>query len=228
MSTAPEQSNLPAQIAEAISGIPKALVPSSIKALDRLVGATVDIPVAWLAQQRAKIDAQTSAYSLVEGAIAKSAAEGAGTNPAIVQRAVDVLVRKAYRTQENREQVGLSAIEDLRSQQNPTPASEAEASDPIATLDDDWLNVFERYAEDASSERMQKLWGRVLAGEIRKPGRYSLRTLRFLSEFSQGDALSFSNFCASAFGDIAPKALVIPGGEAADIRELIYIWNLLD
>lgn len=44
--------NLPAQIAEAISGIPKALVPGTFKALDRLVSATIDIPVAWLGQQK--------------------------------------------------------------------------------------------------------------------------------------------------------------------------------
>jgi hypothetical protein len=222
MTTPSDQANLPAQIAEAASGFPRSFIPSSIKALDRLVGAAVDVPVAWLAQQKAKIDAQTKSYTLVEGAIAKKAADEAADNPLIVDRAVDVLVKAAYRKQANREQVGLAMIEDLRSQADPPPEPSAKTAD-TPVIDDDWLNVFERYAEDASSERMQKLWGRVLAGEIRAPGRYSLRTLRFLSEFSQADALAFSNFCESVFGDLAPSELVKPSGEDDDIRQLIYM-----
>ena len=91
-----------------------------------------------------------------------------------------------------------------------------------AAIDDDWLNVFERYAEDATTERMQQLWGRVLAGEIRSPGKFAMRTLRFLSEFSQVDALSFSVFCDSAFGEAAPRSLILPP-EMQDIREVVNL-----
>ncbi len=93
-----DASNLPAQIAGALTAIPKALVPASIKALDRLVGRLVDIPAAWLAQKKAQIDSQTQAYSLVEKAIADAAANSAGGDIATVQNTVNVLVRKAYLT----------------------------------------------------------------------------------------------------------------------------------
>lgn len=214
--------NLPAQIAEAISGIPKALVPGTFKALDRLVSATIDIPVAWLGQQKAKIDAQTESYKVVEGAIAKTAALEASGDQETVQRAVGTLVRKEYRKQVNREAVATAMIEDLRSQPEPTQPTESQNQEPLPDIDEDWLNVFERYAEDASTERMQKLWGRVLAGEVRKPGRYAMRTLRFLSEFSQADAITFSDFANSVFTDIAPTKLVKPENES-DIRHLIYL-----
>jgi hypothetical protein len=217
---APDQSNLPAQIADALTGIPKALIPTSVKALDRLVGAVVDLPVAWLAQKKAQIDAQTQAYTLVEGAISKAAAGEASADEATVRNAVSVLVRKAYRKQTNREAVAVAMVEDLRA----SPPEEAETAGTAFTpdLDEDWLNVFERYAEDASTERMQNLWGRVLAGEIRKPGRYSMRTLRFLSEFSQADGLSFAEFCTSVFGDTAPASLVKPDSKK-DIRDLVFL-----
>lgn len=214
-----QSSNLPAQVADAIAGVPKALVPSSIKALDRLVGAAVDIPVAWLAQKKAKIDAQTQAYTLVEASIAKGVADEAGADQETVQRALNILVRKQYRKQINREAVAEAMIEDLAS---PEKQQNENITAPPPDLDTDWLNVFERYAEDASTVRMQNLWGRVLAGEIRKPGRYSMRTLRFLSEFSQADALTFSEFCNSVFGDIAPNTLVKPD-EIKDIRNLIFL-----
>jgi hypothetical protein len=215
MTTEPTGSNLPAQIADAISGVPKALIPASIKALDRLIGAAVDIPVAWLGQKKAKIDAQTQTYAAVELAISNAVSTEAGATPEIVQQAMNVLVRKEYRKQINRNAVGQAALEDLRSNDSENVPSEISDS-----LEDDWLNIFERYAEDASTERMQMLWGRVLSGEIRNPGTYSLRTLRFLSEFSQADALTFANFCECAFGFFAPKSLV-KSSDGSDIKHLL-------
>lgn len=209
--------NLPAKIASGVAGIPAALVPASLKALDRLVGAAIDIPVAWLEQKKAAIVAQTKSFGAVEEGIALAAAADAAADPATVQRAARVLVRKEYRQQVNREAVVAAMLEDLTSTDQAT-----EVLPPADDLDADWLNVFERYAEDASSERMQKLWGRVLGGEIRKPGRFSMRTLRFLSEFSQADALLFSDFCLSAFGPFAPKSLVRPE-EVKDIKGLLQL-----
>lgn len=220
MDETPESANVPAQIANAVAGIPKSLVPASIKALDRLIGATVDIPVAWLAQQRAKIDAQTQAYTAVEAAIAKAVASEAGADAATVEQAFNVLVRKTYRKHVNRAAVGAAMLEDLRVPPDAEGA-QPETTTPPTPIDEDWLNVFERYAEDASTERMQRLWGRVLAGQVRSPGKFSMRTLRFLSEFSQADALSFAAFCNSAFGDAAPDALV--KANLTDIRHLIYM-----
>jgi hypothetical protein len=200
-----------------VASIPKLLIPSSVKALDRLVGAVVDIPVAWLNQRKAKIDAQTQSYVAVESAIAQTAATEAGADHGLAERASNVLVRKCYRAQTNREAVSAAMLEDLRSGKE---SANSIPEDAVELIDDDWLNVFERYAEDASSDRMQKLWGRVLSGEIRKPGRFSMRTLRFLSEFSQADALIFENFCNSAFGGIAPNTLIKPGGQK-DISHLL-------
>ncbi|WP_395391455.1 DUF2806 domain-containing protein [Novosphingobium sp. BL-8A] len=214
--------DLPARIADAISSVPKAWVPSSAKALDRLGGAIIDIPVAWLAQKKAKIDAQTEAFKLVEGAIAKAAADQVGSNPEVLERAIGVLVRKSYRQQANREAVAVAMLEDLSSHAKDGP--DVIETAPTEVIDDDWLNVFERYAEDASSERMQNLWGRVLAGEVRTPGRYSLRTLRFLSEFSQVDALNFAEIANSSFSYVIPKILAVPE-EQQDISQLIAMQS---
>lgn len=215
-----ENSNLPAQIADALLSIPKALTPSVLKALDRLVGAAFDIPAAWLAQKKAKIDSQTESYRMVEAAIAQAVALGAGADPETAQRAMNVLVRKEYQKQINREAVAAAMVEEIR--ESGIPLENGTNSLITEELDDDWLNIFEKHAEDASSERLQGLWGRVLAGEIRRPGRFSTRTLRFLSEFSQADALTFETFAKCAFGDAAPKKLLI-SSEQKDIRDLIYL-----
>ncbi len=223
MSDTDQSSNLPAQIAAAIAGIPAALVPACVRALDRLVGAAVDIPVAWLEYQKAKLVSQTEAFRTIDSAITVKAAAKAGASDQFADRALDNLVRKSYRQLDNKEAVSAAMLEDLRD--NPVepeaPITNAANAESPA-IDDDWLNVFERYAEDASTERMQKLWGRVLAGEVRAPGKYSMRTLRFLSEFSQADALGFSALCQNSFGDLAPKILVKPL-DRADIRDLLYM-----
>ena len=212
-----ETQNLPRQILDVILGIPKPLIPATIKALDRLVGASVGVAVAWLNQKAARIEAQTESYKAVEASIGRAAASEAGANPEFVKRAANVLVSKAYRKQINREAVAVAAVEVLQGSETL-----GAAANPGGDVDEDWLNKFERYAEDASSERMQKLWGRVLAGEIRRPGQFSLRTLRFLSEVSQPEAIAFEKFCASAFGGVAPKKLLQPEHDT-DIGDLIIL-----
>ena len=59
------------------------------------------------------------------------------------------------------------------------------AGDPIdpetKAPDEEWLNLFGEYAEKASTDKLRNMWARVLAGEIRKPGVFSYRTIQFVS-----------------------------------------------
>lgn len=55
-------------------------------------------------------------------------------------------------------------------------------------VDPDWFAKWRSGAEDVTIEEMQHLWGRVLAGEVRQPGSYSIRTLEFLGRMAREDA----------------------------------------
>lgn len=55
-------------------------------------------------------------------------------------------------------------------------------------VDDDWLYRWRDYASDVSSEDMQRLWGSLLAGEVKKPGTYTLRCLEFMKSLSHKEA----------------------------------------
>jgi hypothetical protein len=59
---------------------------------------------------------------------------------------------------------------------------------PKEKVDEDWLFRWRDYAGDVSSNDMQGLWGRLLAGEVKAPGKYSLRCLEFLRNLSQSEA----------------------------------------
>lgn len=63
-------------------------------------------------------------------------------------------------------------------------------------IDADWLYQWEECAGKVSSEDLQRLWGRVLAGEVKSPGRYSLRTLDFLRMLSKEEAESISSLAS--------------------------------
>lgn len=59
---------------------------------------------------------------------------------------------------------------------------------PDRDVDEDWLFAWRDYAGKVSTEDLQRLWGSVLAGEIKSPGRYSIRTLDFLKTLSKPEA----------------------------------------
>ena len=65
--------------------------------------------------------------------------------------------------------------------------------------DHDWTARFFDCVQDVSSEHMQKLWAKVLSGEVESPGRTSLRTLDTLRNMTQREA--------EVFGGITPYVI---------------------
>ena len=59
-------------------------------------------------------------------------------------------------------------------------------------VDKDWITRFFDTVENISNESLQILWAKILAGEIKKPNTYSLRTLELLKNISFKDAELFS------------------------------------
>ena len=55
-------------------------------------------------------------------------------------------------------------------------------------VSDDWLLRWRDNAASVSSDELQVLWGKVLAGEVEHPGTFSLRTLEFLRHASREEA----------------------------------------
>lgn len=172
-----EPSTSIAQVLE--GGLPQLLLGPAGKALSRLIGAAVEIPAGLLDEQAQKIKDRTEARSKVMQSIAAKAAELAVADPAVMERGLHSLLGKAYREQENREDVAKKAAEHL--QADPPPADSEGPSD-------DWMNVFEDRAAKASSEDLRELLSRILAGEVRRPGSFSLSTMHLISILDQPTA----------------------------------------
>jgi hypothetical protein len=105
-------------------------------------------------------------------------------SPPLEERTQERINFQEAKKQLNIESVTAFAAEELRNEEPVT-------DEP---LDEDWKTRFFNIAEDISNEEMQALWGRILAGEIKKPKTYSLRTLELLKNLSKEEAEVFTKF----------------------------------
>ncbi|MCW5689494.1 MAG: DUF2806 domain-containing protein [Pseudolabrys sp.] len=196
--------------------LPKIFLGPAGEAISRLIGRAADIPDAKIASHVQKIKDDTAARSIVTKAIAEAVAKNAASDPVLVERAMESFVRKEFRKQENKEAVAQKTIEALAD----TTSDSHEQTRP-ATPDADWMNVFESHAEKASTERMRDIWGQVLAGEIRKPKSFSLKTLNFISQLDQRIATLFEKYAKKVcFGDSIPKSHDLKGETLSELLQL--------
>jgi len=78
-------------------------------------------------------------------------------------------------------------------------------------VDDDWIESFRREAVDRSQSEMRETFVRILAGEVRQPGTFSIRTLRTVGALSQSTASLFQRAASLRIG--AERTVHWPGGE---------------
>ena len=160
-------------------GLPQLLAGPAGKAISRLVGAGIEIPAAYLDKFAQGIRDNTEARSEISRAIARQAAALAVNDPDLMDRALNSMLNRSYRTQVNKDAIAANAMRELVD--NP-PAPES------AGPSESWLSRFERYAEDASSDDLRLMFGKLLAGEIRQPGAISPTTLHFASMLDENTA----------------------------------------
>lgn len=188
--------------------LPEMLAGPAGKALSRLVAGITDIPTAYLQRKAQQVKDGTDARSVVSKAVAKVVARQAAADPAIVDRAMEALVAGEYRKQKNKEAIAIKTAELL---EHSSKDAELPPTPPME-IDPDWMNIFEQHAQNASTERLQDIWARVLAGEIRKPKSFSPKTLGFIAELDQEVAGVFEKYGNAIVNrDFIPKPSDLSG-----------------
>lgn len=66
----------------------------------------------------------------------------------------------------------------------------------------DWITRFFNISQDISDEYLQELWAKILAGEIKQPNSFSLRTLDTLKNISYKEAKDFEKIAKLLFSSI--------------------------
>ncbi len=108
----------------------------------------------------------------------------------LAEHAESRMVFQEVRKQQNIEIIADKSYEVLKDEETVT-------NEPV---DDDWIVRFFNCVEDISNEEMRNIWASVLAGEIKKPRSFSLRTLETLKNISQKEAVLFSKISTYSIG----------------------------
>ncbi|AYV49249.1 hypothetical protein CFHF_13095 [Caulobacter flavus] len=153
-------------------------------AIQRVIGVGLDFALAPFEDAAQGIKDKRAARTAVSQARATAVAKQLNEDPALVERAAESLLRKEVKRQRNREAIAAKAAEEIL----------ADPPKGDAPVDEDWLDLFSSYAERATKDEVQAMWGRILAGEIRSPGNFSRATLRFLAEVETDIAELFNVF----------------------------------
>ena len=189
-------------------------IPAGIKKnVGKAFGQLVKIPGAWIDGTAAEIKAVSAARVSLTRATAKSIARKIDVDNSIAVLAADTHASKILRQTVNAARVLQHAAEEIKREQAP-------ADQPISDISDDWLNAFEQEAINMSSEQMQKLFGKILANEIRRPTTYSIRTIRLMAQLDNRAAALFRKLCSMAITmqlgpHIYDSRVVAVNGEAA-------------
>lgn len=97
----------------------------------------------------------------------------------------------------------VSAIENRRQQciEAVVKNANSELPDVVSAdrVDDDWAVDFFQRCQDVGNPLMQRIWGKLLAGEVTKPGSFSPRTLAAVKTMRQQDAELFTRLCSFAW-----------------------------
>ncbi len=161
----------------------------TMSALDRLLGGLLGIPAAYAEKYRKRVERSVDLEERNALLAISLEAQFPGERLEGVRLVVGQMIADELRKQTNREAVCFETVRSLRSlppQEDPRLVDEGPDF-----LDNDWLNIFTSYSEKASSERLRQLLGRILSGEIRKPGKFAITTLRVISEMDAEIAKAF-------------------------------------
>lgn len=145
---------------------------------------------------RVDIAIETENYRVSQQKRADILAKFEGILPEVAtptERAISSFLADIQFSQRNREQIGLLTFELLNSWGTPLPEENP--------LSDELMMRFYRYASDISTEEGQKIWAKVLAGEIARPGSFSLNTLDILRNITQEQAKALISLSKYIFGN---------------------------
>lgn len=109
--------------------------------------------------------------------------ERAETAPLALPHGIEIAGQN-LRAEAIRQEISIAKAVLYAEEELQTDSSEPPQDSP----QDDWLLRWREFAAGVSSDELQQIWGKVLAGEVKSPGRFSLRTLEFLRNLSQAEA----------------------------------------
>jgi hypothetical protein len=175
--------------------VPAPIRRNFFKAIGRLCSAAIEIPAAYLEGIAEEKRAETQGRIKIISTTASQIAENIKVDPEYAR----VALRK-YGERIVREQVNLDSVAEVAAKEIHRKAMSSggdhETQQEVREISDDWLNLFEKEASQKSSEEMQLLFGRILAGEIQRPSSFSIQTIKLVGQLDSRVAARFRTLCS--------------------------------
>jgi uncharacterized repeat protein (TIGR03899 family) len=157
------------------------MLPDTAKALSKPIEKLIDAIASGCGKAYGPTDIRRTAKAQADAEVIL--AEAAARKSEIAQRAAHRLLQIEETRQRNIDAIAAIAASQLPEEVSDTP------------VEQDWATRFFREAQDISDEQMRQLWGKLLAGEVAKPGSFSMRTLSVVSNLSPTEATKFGEVC---------------------------------
>ena len=190
------------------TSIPAPIRKNLFKALGRFCSVLIDVPVAYLEGKSSELRAEYESRIKIISTTSEQIAEQMRVDPEYAR-----IAAKKFGERVIREQVNLDMISEIAAKE----LKKGNQSFSEETINDDWMNTFETEARLKSTDDMQQYFGRVLAGEIRNPNSFSVKTVKILSDLDQEAAKIFRRLCSLSMSfqqvDVRVASL---GGQAGD------------
>lgn len=212
--------NLPAAIVSAAAPVAERWRDKALSLVAKLVQGSAAIKFS--TRVRDNLDT-LEGRSIVSRALAEEVAARARADPAIVGRAMNRFLSDELESQARLESIAVLALEDLS--QEPQASAEKQDGATAEEVSDDWLRRYAAFAKDVSEADLQRVWARILAGEIKRPGSFSVRTMRFIAEMDKEVAATFQELARLQFSG---NALYAPHGQWTEGPNYIKMKVLQD
>ena len=190
-------------------GIKGSLNKRAVAAIGRLLGSAVEFLRAPGSGHEGR---KESTAAMVAAAADEAVSSVAPGQREMFRPILAAHYREIFLKHENRQAVVAQAVDVLK--QVATGLDSLRGARDVVS--DDWLNFFAAYADKAGSENLRQTFGHILSGEIRRPGSFSLSTLRIVSELDPGSASLFQRIATRAFSmdakDPTPSVVLKPEG----------------
>ena len=187
-----------------IAGAAAIKVPGLFEAAVRATGEKLLGPV--LDSWAQPIKDRTQQRSRISQALADLAAQEIGINPSEYRPAVEHLLLEADDRAGRKKSTFRKALVHLA-------AGSEDQTERADVPNEDWLNRWARYVEDASSDELQDAFARILAGEISRKGTFSIAVLRIVAEMSPHTAREFQALWSETITDYAIKYPIYNRGD---------------
>ena len=161
-------------------------------------------------EREARAEAKAEKIKDIEHAKTQAILDGDLDKAQYLETINERLVAKETKRQKNIENVVAVAGKVLQ----------AEGTVSEESVNPDWATRFFDIAQDVSDEEMQNLWGQILAGEIKQPQSYSLRTLEILRNMTKEEAKIFQK--VSQFALLQGNAFLYAHDDVLENFGIIY------